>query len=85
MGQENISEELADLRGAMSALVRDCNFPHTAPACLLSMIEAGELDIAFENLVDNISDFEALRESAKLKDRLAAIRRRLDLLPRIYR
>ncbi|EYF04838.1 Hypothetical protein CAP_3864 [Chondromyces apiculatus DSM 436] len=85
MNQKSISEELEDLRNALAAVILDCNFPHTAPQCLLSMVNAGELDIAFENLLSNISDFRELAQSEELRERLAAIRKRLDLLPRLYR
>ena len=85
MEQKNISEELENLRGTLGGVVRACNFPKEASDCILSMINAGELDVAYETLEDNISEHEELRGSVELHERLMAIRRRLDLLPSRFR
>jgi hypothetical protein len=81
MEQRSISDEVDKLRKMLEDVVRACDFPSDASECLLRMIAAGELDIAFETLQDNISEYEQLRCSDELKQQLVTIRRRLDLLP----
>jgi hypothetical protein len=85
MEQKSISDELENLRSALGDVIRVCNFPNEASNCLLRMIAAGELDVAFETLEDNISEHEELSGSVELRERLTAIRRRLDLLPSTHR
>jgi len=45
------------------------------------MITAGEMDVAFETLEANMSEYESHEFSDELRERLVAIRRRLDHLP----
>lgn len=85
MVQRSISDELENLRGTLGDVTGACNLPKEASDCILSMIDAGELDVAYETLEGNISEYEELRGSIELHEWLTTIRQRLDQLPSRFR
>ena len=84
MDKKKIAYELDELERELRAMVLEGHFSEDATDCLLRMVAAGELNIAFETLVDNMSEYEERVFSPDFRGRLAKVRERLDGLPPGY-